>query len=179
MGLYAKAILLSHQQDKKKGLFQKALELHQKELLDSQKKPKTETDIITGLKNEINQQINICKANKLPLAIVQISLESTVTNVLKNNREQNIESLKKTLVAFLEKLLADESKLTQYDKDCYIFTIFNSDTVFPEMVLHQMSQSFYQYVEAITEATEINFNRKIRFFPEHGENAEHLLRSLK
>jgi hypothetical protein len=178
MGLYAKAILFSQQHDKKKGLFQKALELHQKELLKNQKKTRTETDIITVLQDEINQQINICKANKLPLAIIRISLERVIHNILKINKNLNKESLKKSMIAFLEKLLSDESRLTQYGKDYYLFTIFNPDTVFPKMFLHQMSQSLYNYFEDITEAAEINFNRKIRFFPEHGDNAENLLRSL-
>ncbi|MBN1698162.1 MAG: hypothetical protein JW881_11660 [Spirochaetales bacterium] len=178
MGLYAKAIILHRQHDKKKGLFQRALEYQRQDLINHQRKTGTDIDDISGLYDEINQQINICKANNLPLAVIGISLKPVVDAMLTINNKLERENIVRTLVPFLEKLLSDESKLTPYGNDFYIFSIFNPDTVYPQLVCHQMSRSLCHYSRDLKETASITFNRKIRYFPEHGENADQLLRSI-
>ena len=52
--------------------------------------------------NEISQQINLCKINRLPLAIVQISCHSLIKNIISNNKTLNPVTIKENINSFIE-----------------------------------------------------------------------------
>ena len=128
--------------------------------------------------NEISQQINLCKINRLPLAIVQISCHSLIKNIISNNKTLNPVTIKENINSFIEQLLTDETKLMSLGNNRYLFTLYNPNSVDPKLVVHQLSRALSYYNNDISDDMIIDFHTKIRIYPDHGEDAEILLNSL-
>ncbi|MBN2536547.1 MAG: hypothetical protein JXB88_26935 [Spirochaetales bacterium] len=177
MGLYSKAILLNRKSEGK-GLLRKTLEFLEN---SSQKNKIPQLSLSPYQKNivdEINQQINLCKINRLPLAIVKISCYSLIHDILSRNKSIHPDLLRENMSAFIETFLAEEAKLISIGNDQYIFTLYNPKSVDPELVVHQLSHVLSYYNHDISNDIIIDFHKKIRIYPDHGSNAEILLDSL-
>lgn len=176
MGLYSKAILLTKKSEGK-GLLKKTLEF----LNHSQTNKIHQLSSSPYQKNiidEISQQINLCKINRLPLAIVKISCHNLIRDIISDNKTINPVQLRENISAFIENFLADEAKLISIGHDQYIFTLYNPKSVDPELVVHQLSHALSYYNNDISNDIVIDFHKKIRIYPDHGEDAEILLNSL-
>jgi hypothetical protein len=205
MGLYSRAVLLNKKSEGK-GLLKKALDFlnnstlgndnrgspvlntaQEKEIHYSSTQLKSNSTFLTrpssspyqkNIIDEIKQQINLCKINRLPLAIVKISCFSLIRDSISHNKTIDPVVLRDTISAFIDNFLADEAKLISIGKDQYIFTLYNPKSVDPELVVHQLSHALSYYNNDISNDIVIDFHKKIRIYPDHGEDAEILLNSL-
>ncbi|MBN2441690.1 MAG: hypothetical protein JXJ04_10090 [Spirochaetales bacterium] len=177
MGLYSKAMSLQTKNEGK-GLLKRTLEFIDTpsgtETIYNHSSNHYQKNII----DEISQQINLCKINMLPLAIVQISCNSLIHDIVAHNKTINSDKLKETIFSFIEHLLTDETKLINIGNEQYLFTLYNPQNVDPKLVVHQLSCALNYYINDISENIKINFHEKIRIYPEDGEDAEILLSSL-
>jgi hypothetical protein len=177
MGLYSKAILLKST-NKGGGLLKRSLEFINTEKTDDTPKTILSASFQKNIIDEISQQINLCKINRLPLAIVQISCKSLINDVMTNNKTIQQSALKENIFSFIEQLLTDETKLINMGNEQYLFTLYNPQNVNPRLVVHQISCALSYYINDISADININFCEKIRIYPDHGEDAEILLQSL-
>jgi hypothetical protein len=183
MGLYSKALAIS-QKPASKGLLKKSIELleksSQKKIVkdavkqDNQDKIQLPVTII----DDISQQINLCKINKLPLAIVFLSCTNLIDEIVRYNEHVDMSVLRGNMFSFMEQFFSDETKLFNLGSDRYLFTLYNPNSVDPELVLYQLSEIMRYYVPDITEDVRINFNKKIRLYPNDGDNVDILLNNF-
>jgi hypothetical protein len=177
MGLYSKAILLKST-NKGGGLLKRSLEFRNTPKTEDTSQTVLSASFQKNIIDEISQQINLCKINRLPLAIVQISCKTLIKDVIANNKTIEPSAIKENIFSFIEQLLTDETKLISMGNEQYIFTLYNPQSVDPQLVVHQISCALSYYINDISEDININFREKIRIYPEHGEDAEILLQSL-
>jgi len=177
MGLYSRAIQLNKKIEGK-GLLKKTLEF-----LNNSSEPAnilltTSTLYQKNFFEEVSQQINLCKINRLPLAIIKISCHELIQDIITHNKSINPLQLREKIFGFIENFLADEAKLINIGNDRYIFTLYNPKSVDPELVIHQLSHALSYYNNDISDDIKIDFNKKILIYPDHGEDAEILLKNL-
>jgi hypothetical protein len=177
MGLYSKAILLNKKSERK-GLLNKTLDLLDNSSGTEKIQPIAASPFQKNIIDEISQQINLCKINRLPLAIIKISCHTLIRDIISHNKTINPVLLRENITAFIDNFLADEAKLINIGNDHYIFTLYNPKSVDPELVVHQLSQAISYYNNDISNDITIDFHKRIRIYPEHGEDAEILLNSL-
>ena len=177
MGLYSRAIQLNRKIEGK-GLLKKTLEFLNNSSKSKNIQQTSSTPYQKNIFEEVSQQINLCKINRLPLAIIKITCHELIQDIITHNKSINPMVLRENIFGFIENFLADEAKLISIGNDRYIFTLYNPKSVDPELVIHQLSHALSYYNNDISDEINIDFHKKIIIYPDHGEDAEILLNNL-
>ena len=178
MGLYSKAETFKKKDQEGKGLFNKALKIYNQTVSTYKHENKNELNLSVQILEELTQQINLCKINRVSLALICITISSFMEYITQFNKGIDIDDLKNDIFTFIENLLIDEAKLIRITDSKFLFTIYNPKKLEPELVLHQMIQALLHYYRLISKSVDIDFEKNIKYFPQDGADARSLLFDL-